>query len=326
MSDILKTLIIGSGPAGLTAAIYAGRAALKPVVLAGGSPGGQLTKTSEVENYPGFGKGILGPKLMDEMMAQARHCGAELVWESATKIEKGAVITVTTDGGIIHKTHTLIFATGAAPRFLGVKGELDYQPKQSSDAKVGGGAGVTYCAVCDGAFYRKLPVAVIGGGDSAMEEATYLSKLCSEVTVIHRRDGLRASKVMIERAQKTPNIKWQLNQVVDAVLGEPNAKPVASVTGLRLKHVQTGDTRELPVKGVFIAIGHIPTTQVLKGVVNLDADGYIMANDKQETSAKGIWAAGDCHDRRYRQAVTAAGMGCKAALEVERYLTHEGLA
>lgn len=327
MPDILKTLIIGSGPAGLTAAIYAGRAALGPIVLAGGSPGGQLTKTSEVENYPGFGKGILGPKLMDEMMAQAKHCGAALIWESAAKIEKaGEVITVVTDGGTTYKTHTLIFATGAAPRFLGVRGELEYQPKQSAEAKVGGGAGVTYCAVCDGAFYRKMPVAVIGGGDSAMEEATYLSKLCSEVTVIHRRDGLRASKVMIERAQKTPNIKWQLGQVVAEVLGDPHAKPLASVTGLRLKHIQTGAQQELSVKGVFIAIGHIPTTQVLKGIVDLDAEGYILANDKQETSVQGIWAAGDCHDRRYRQAITAAGMGCKAALEVERYLTHTGLS
>jgi len=325
-ADILKTLIIGSGPAGLTAAIYAGRASLKPIVLAGSSPGGQLTKTSEVENFPGFGKGILGPKLMDEMMTQAQHCGAELVWESVVKIEgKAPPYTLHTDGGKVYQTHTVIFATGAAPRFLGSKGELDYQPKQSSDAKTGGGAGVTYCAVCDGAFYRKMPVAVVGGGDSAMEEATYLAKLCSEVTVVHRREGFRASKVMIERAQKTPNIKWALNYVVDEIVGDPNAKPVPTVTGMRLKHVQDGSVRELSVKGVFIAIGHIPTTKVLKGVVELDEDGYIKVNEKQETTLKGFYAAGDCHDRRYRQAVTAAGMGCKAALEVERYLTHEGI-
>lgn len=324
--DILKTLIIGSGPAGLTAAIYAGRASLKPIVLAGSSPGGQLTKTSEVENFPGFGKGILGPKLMDEMMTQAQHCGAELVWESVVKIEgKAPPYTLHTDGGKVYRTHTVIFATGAAPRFLGSKGELDYQPKQSSDAKVGGGTGVTYCAVCDGAFYRKMPVAVVGGGDSAMEEATYLAKLCSEVTVIHRREGFRASKVMIERAQKTPNIKWALNYVVDEIVGDPNAKPMPMVTGMRLKHVQDGSTKDLSVKGVFIAIGHIPTTKVLQGVVELDEDGYIKVNEKQETTLKGFYAAGDCHDRRYRQAVTAAGMGCKAALEVERYLTHEGI-
>lgn len=324
--DVLKTLIIGSGPAGLTAGIYAGRANMKPVILAGSSPGGQLTKTSEVENFPGFGKGVLGPKLMDEMMAQAQHCGAELVWESVVKIEgKAPPYTLTTDGGKVYKTHTVIFATGAAPRFLGVKGELDFQAKQSSDAKVGGGGGVTYCAVCDGAFYRKMPVVVVGGGDSAMEEATYLSKLCSEVTVIHRREGFRASKVMIERAQKTANIKWELNMVVEEILGDPNAKPIPLVTGIRLKSTKDGATKNLNIKGVFVAIGHIPTTKVLQGVVELDEDGYIKVNDKQETSLKGFYAAGDCHDRRYRQAVTAAGMGCKAALEVERYLTHEGI-
>lgn len=314
--DILKTLIIGSGPAGLTAAIYAARANLKPVLLAGATPGGQLTKTSEVENYPGFRKGIMGPQLMDDMIEQARHAGAEMVYENAESIDaKSKPITVTYGGGKTYRTHTLIFATGAAPRFLGVEGEMKYQ--------VPNGSGVTYCAVCDGNFYRKLPVAVVGGGDSAMEEATYLSKLCSPVTVIHRRDGFRASKVMLDRARANPNIKWELNQVVDEVLGDPKKK---QMTALRLKNTESGTTKELPLAGLFVAIGHIPNTGLLKGIVELDEEGYIKVNERQETNVEGLYAAGDCHDRRYRQAVTAAGMGCKAALEVERYLTHHGFA
>ena len=318
-NEIRKTLIIGSGPAGLTAAIYAARAALKPIVLAGATPGGQLTKTSEVENYPGFAHGILGPKLMDEMLEQAKRCGAELLWEAAAKVEGAAApFTVTTDGGKVFRTHTLIYATGAAPRLMGVKGELEYQPPR--------GSGVTYCAVCDGNFYRKLPVAVVGGGDSAMEEALYLSNLCSEVTVVHRREGFRAAKIMLERAHSKKNIRWELNQVVDEILGDPQRKPVPVVTGIRIRNTLDGTSKELNVEGVFGAIGHIPTTQVLKGLVELDADGYIKASERQETSVKGLFAAGDCHDRRYRQAVTAAGMGCKAALEVERHLAHEGLS
>ena len=329
MSDILKTLIVGSGPSGLTAAIYAARASLKPIVLAGASPGGQLTKTSEVENYPGFAKGILGPKLMEDMIAQAQHCGAEFAWESVTKIVKpakhGEPFTVVDSTGKEHRTLTVIFATGAAPRFLGVKGELDYQPKQSPDAKVGGGNGVTYCAVCDGNFYRKMPVIVVGGGDTAMEEANYLAKLCSTVTVVHRREEFKASKVMLERARKTANIKWELNAVVDEVYGEVKGK-LPTVTGAKLKSTKDGSIKDLKIDGVFVAIGHIPTTSVLKGVVDLDEDGYIKTNDRQETSVEGLFAAGDCHDKRYRQAITAAGMGCKAALEVEKYLTHHNLA
>jgi len=314
-SDVHHTVIIGSGPSGLTAAIYAARANLKPVILAGGTPGGQLTKTSEVENYPGFRKGILGPQLMEDMMEQARHQGAEMIYENAETIDtKSKPITITYGGGKILKTHTLIFATGAAPRFLGTPGELTFQPPT--------GSGVTYCAVCDGNFYRKMPVAVVGGGDSAMEEANYLAKLCSSVTVIHRRDGFRASKIMIERAKANPVIKWELNQVVDEVLGDPKKK---QMTGLRLKNTQNGGTKELPIAGLFIAIGHIPTTALLKGQVEMDDEGYIKVDDRQRTAAEGVYAAGDCHDRRYRQAVTAAGMGCKAALEVERYLTEKGL-
>jgi len=313
---ILKTLIIGSGPAGLTAGIYAARANLNPIILAGSTPGGQLTKTSEVENYPGFRKGILGPVLMEDMMEQARFCGAKLIFEAAESIDtKATPISVTYGGGKKLLTHTLIYATGAAPRLMGLPGETLYSPPK--------GSGVTTCAVCDCSFYKKLPVAVVGGGDSAMEEATYLAKLCSSVTVIHRREGFRASKIMLDRARANPLIKWELNQVVDEILGDPKKK---IVTGLRLKNVKDNSTHQFDIAGLFVAIGHIPTTAVLVGQVEMDDEGYIKVNDKQETNVAGVYAAGDCHDRRYRQAVTAAGMGCKAALEVERYLTHHGLA
>ena len=313
--EILKTVIVGSGPAGLTAAIYAARANLNPILLAGATPGGQLTKTSEVENYPGFKTGVMGPVLMEDMMAQAKHCGAKLIFEAVESIDaKARPISVTYGGGKKLNAHTLIFATGAAPRGLGVPGESQFSPPL--------GSGVTTCAVCDGSFYRKMPVIVVGGGDSAMEEATYLAKLCSSVTVIHRREEFRASKIMLQRAQANPVIKWELNQVVDEILGDPKKK---LVTGARLKHAQTGATKELSLAGVFVAIGHIPTTSLLRGQVELDAEGYIKVNDRQETNIPGVFAAGDCHDRRYRQAITAAGMGCKAALEVERYLVHAGL-
>jgi len=312
----LKTLIVGSGPAGLTAAIYAARANLNPVVLAGQSPGGQLTKTSEVENFPGFRKGILGAELMENMMEQAKHCGAEIRWESVVRIEKGRPFAVTTDGGQTLTTHTVIYATGASPRWIGLEGEKVYVPPK--------GSGVTSCAVCDGAFYKKKPVAVVGGGDSAMEEANYLANICSSVTLIHRREGFRASQVMIERAKARPNIKWELNQVVVEILGEERHGQ-RMLTGLRLKSTKDGSTKDLQVDALFVAIGHVPATEILKGLVDLDEEGYLVTDERQRTSLAGFFAAGDCHDRRYRQAVTAAAMGCKAALEVEKYLTHEGL-
>jgi thioredoxin reductase (NADPH) len=315
-SDVLKTLIIGSGPAGLTAAIYAARANLRPVLLAGAQPGGQLTTTSEVENYPGFRRAVLGPQLMEDMLAQAEHCGAQVLHEAAEALEAGArPFTVRYGGGQSLRSHTVILATGAAPRRMGLDGERLYAPPL--------GSGVTTCAVCDGSFYRKQPVAVVGGGDSAMEEATYLAKLCSSVTVIHRREGFRASKIMLERARANPVIHWELNQIVEEILGDPKRK---IVTGLRLRDVRDQSTKELKINALFLAIGHIPTTGLVKDSVALDPEGYIVVNERQETSVPGLYAAGDCHDRRYRQAVTAAGMGCRAALEVERYLTHEGLA
>jgi len=317
--EVLKTVIIGSGPAGLTAAIYAGRANLKPVLLAGATPGGLLTKTSEVENFPGFRQGINGPQLMEDMLAQVEYCGGRIIYESSEALAvKTRPFTITYGDGQKLATHTLIFSTGASPRWLGLAGERQFSPPK--------GAGVSSCAVCDGSFYRGKPVAVVGGGDSAMEEATYLAKLCSSVSVIHRREGFRASKVMLSRARSNPVIRWELNQVVEEILGDLQHKPLPVVTGLRLKHVATGEKKEIPVAGLFVAIGHVPTTGILRGQVDLDDQGYVKVNDRQETSVPGVFAAGDCHDRRYRQAVTAAGMGCKAALEAERYLTLNGMA
>lgn len=315
--NVLETLIVGSGPAGLTAGIYAARANLHPVILAGTTPGGQLTKTSEVENYPGFKKGINGPELMMDMMEQAKFCGAELIYEAVELIDtKSRPFTVTYGGGKKVQAHTLIYATGAWPRMMGLPGEALYSPPK--------GSGVTTCAVCDGSFFKKMPVIVVGGGDSAMEEANYLAKLCSSVTLVHRREEFRASKIMIDRAKNNPSIKWELNQVVDEILGD-NSQKVPRVNGVRLKSVKDGSNKELKVNAVFIAIGHVPSTDLLKGQVELDPEGYIKVNDKQETSVPGLFAAGDCHDRRYRQAITAAGMGCKAALEAERYLVEKGL-
>lgn len=316
---ILKSLVIGSGPAGVTATIYLARANLQPVMLAGATPGGQLTKTSEVENFPGFRSGINGPQLMEEMLAQVEHCGGAVLHESAEEIAlKARPFSVTYGGGKKLLTQTVILATGASPRWLGLPGETQFSPPK--------GAGVTSCAVCDGSFYRNKPVAVVGGGDSAMEEATYLAKLCSSVTVIHRREGFRASQVMLSRARANPVIRWELNQVVAEILGDMQHKPLPVVTGLRLQHAASGATKEIAVAALFLAIGHVPTTGILRGQVDLDNQGYVKINDRQETSVPGVFAAGDCHDRRYRQAVTAAGMGCKAALEAERYLTLNSLA
>jgi thioredoxin reductase (NADPH) len=316
--NVRQTVIIGSGPAGLTAAIYAARANLAPVLLAGATPGGQLTKTSLVENFPGFAKGINGPDLMMEMLEQAKACGAEVLLESAESVSAaGKPITVTYGGGQELRSHTLIFATGAAPRWLGLPGETLYSPPK--------GSGVSSCAVCDGSFYRNKPVAVVGGGDSSMEEATYLAKMCASVTLVHRREGFRASKIMIERARENPRIRWELNQVVEEILGDQNRKPQPAVTGLRLKHVGTGQVKDIELAAVFVAIGHIPTTSIMRGQVDMDERGYIKVNGRQETNVPGVYAAGDCHDRRWRQAVTAAGMGCAAALEVERFLTERGL-
>jgi thioredoxin reductase (NADPH) len=307
-----SVLIIGAGPAGYTAAIYAARANMKPVLLQGLQPGGQLTITTEVENYPGFAEPVQGPWLMEQLTAQAAHCGAELVADIATEVDLSLrPFRVTGDSGDVYTADALIIATGAQARWLGLESEYKYS-----------GFGVSACATCDGFFFRGKPVAVAGGGNSAVEEALYLAQMCSKVTLIHRREQLRAEKVLQERLFRNPKIEVLWNHVIDEVQGTEEPK---SVTGLRLRQVKTGQIRELPVEGLFVAIGHDPATKLFKGQLEMDAEGYIVtAPDSTRTSRPGVFAAGDVQDRVFRQAVTAAGTGCMAALEAEKFLAEQG--
>ena len=306
--DSEKVLVIGSGIAGLTAAIYTARANLSPLVLEGDEPGGQLSLTSEVENYPGFIEGINGFDLVQNMRQQAERFGARYEGGRVEKIEPGAPHVVTLDDGRSIKANAVIIATGASARWPGLPRERDYI-----------GHGVSTCATCDGAFYRGLKVAVIGGGDSALEEALFLTRFATEVHLIHRRDTLRASKIMQQRAFDEPKIKFHWNSAVEEILGEPED----GLKGLRLKDAATGALEELAVDGLFIAIGHVPNTQCVQGVLDLDDQGYL--KESVVTHVAGIFAAGDVRDHVYRQAVTAAGMGCQAALEAERWLGASGL-
>ncbi|MBM3554648.1 MAG: thioredoxin-disulfide reductase [Alphaproteobacteria bacterium] len=303
-----KVLILGSGPAGYTAAIYAARAALQPVLVAGMQPGGQLTITTEVENYPGFAEAVQGPELMEAMRQQAERQGAKLIDDLVTKVDLSKrPFRLIGDSGDTYSCDALIIATGAQARWLGLPSEDKYK-----------GYGVSACATCDGFFFRGKTVAVIGGGNTAVEEALYLTHHAAKVTIIHRRDGFRAEKVMQDRLFRNPKIEVVWNHVVDEVLGG-GAPP--AVTGLRLKETKTGATSELPVEGVFVAIGHAPTTEIFKGQVTVDREGYIVTEPgTTRTSVKGVFAAGDVQDKIYRQAVTAAGTGCMAALEAEKYL------
>jgi len=303
-----KVLIIGSGPAGYTAAIYAARANLAPVLVQGLEVGGQLSVTTDVENYPGFAEVIQGPWLMEQMAAQAANCGAELVFDTITAVDLSRrPFAGTADAGDVYLADTLILATGARARWLGLESEQRFS-----------GHGVSACATCDGFFFRNQPVAVVGGGNTAVEEALYLSQMASSVTLVHRRDQLGAEKVLQDRLFRNPKVEIVWDSVVDEVLGRDQPPAVG---GLRLRNARTGALSEIAVEGVFIAIGHDPATQLVKGQLEMDREGYVItAPDSTATSIPGVFAAGDVQDKIYRQAVTAAGSGCMAALEAEKFL------
>jgi thioredoxin reductase (NADPH) len=298
-------IVIGSGPAGYTAAVYSARAQLSPLVFEGTSFGGALMTTTEVENFPGFKAGITGPELMDEMREQALRFGADLRMEDVEAVSlEGPVKTVTTADGQTYHARALILAMGAAARYLGVPGEQELL-----------GRGVSACATCDGFFFRDQDIAVIGGGDSAMEEATFLTRFARSVTLVHRREEFRASKIMLERARTNDKIIFRTNAAVVAVEGE------GTVTGLRLRDTVTGEESTLAVTGVFVAIGHDPRSELVRDTLDLDPDGYVLVEGRTTaTSVEGVFAAGDLVDRTYRQAITAAGTGCAAAIDAERWL------
>lgn len=302
-----KLIIIGSGPAGLTAAIYAARADLRPLVFAGSEPGGQLMTTTDVENYPGFPEGIQGPELMDRMRRQAERFGARLENVDVTKVDFSGRPLRLWAGGEAHEAEAVIIATGAKAKWLGLESEQRLR-----------GRGVSSCATCDGFFFKGKEVAVVGGGDTAMEEATFLTRFATKVTILVRDRKLNASKAMQHRAEKDPKITFRYNTEVEEVLGED------AVVGLKLKNKETGETEELPVQGLFVAIGHAPATKIFEGHVELGAMGYLVVRDRSRTSVPGVFVSGDVHDFRYRQAVTAAGMGCMAALEAQHYLEGNG--
>ena len=301
-------VIIGSGPAGLTAAVYAARANLQPLLIEGKEPGGQLTLTTLVENFPGFSDGIMGPQLMDEIRKQALRFGTEIAtsYVHAVKLNEHPFRVYYGDQEVLAKT--VVISTGSSAKLIGIQSELQLM-----------GHGVSTCATCDGFFYRGKEIAVVGGGDSAMEEATFLTKFATKVSLIHRRETLRASKIMQERAFQNPKIKFIWNTIVDEVLGQKGT----GVTGLKLRNVKTEQASELKVDGLFVAIGHNPNTDIFKGQIDLDNRGYIKTEpDSTRTSVPGVFACGDVQDPVFRQAITAAGTGCMAAIEAERWLEH----
>ena len=304
-----KVLVIGSGPAGLTAAIYAARANLEPIVIAGSEAGGQLMLTSEVENYPGFPEGIDGPDLMNRFREQAARFGTTIVDVDIDKVDFSSRPFRVWARGVEYRGESVIIATGASAIWLDLESEQRLR-----------GRGVSACATCDGFFFRDREIAVVGGGDSAMEEATYLTKYASKVHLMHRRDAFRASKIMVDRTLAHPKIQVHTNTEVAEVLGS------AKVEGLRIRDTESGEERELPMEGLFIAIGHKPNTDVFRDWLEVDAKGYLVAHDHTRSRIDGVFIAGDVHDHRYRQAVTAAGDGCKAAIDAERWLESEGIA
>ena len=313
MADSINTkmLILGSGPAGLSAAIYAARAGLNPIVVQGIQPGGQLTITTDVENYPGFKDVIQGPWLMEQMTAQAEHVGAKMMWDTIVDVDVSArPFTLTGDGGTIYKCDTLVISTGAQARWLGLDSETRLQ-----------GKGVSACATCDGFFYRGKKVVVIGGGNTAVEEALYMTNHSSDVTLIHRRDHLRAEKILQDRLFAHPKINVLWNKRVDAFVGGGDPE---GLVGLDLIDTVTGDTSHIATDGAFVAIGHFPATEIFKGRLPMDSDNYLLVETgSTRTSVPGVYAAGDVTDKIYRQAVTAAGMGCMAALDAEKFLGME---
>ncbi len=306
--EVRNLIIIGSGPAGYTAAVYAARAQLSPLVFEGTQFGGALMTTTEVENYPGFRDGIMGPELMEQMRAQAERFGAELRAEDVESVELTGPVKYVTANGVRYAARAVVLAMGAAARYLHVPGEQTLL-----------GRGVSACATCDGFFFRDHDIVVVGGGDSAMEEATFLTKFGKTVTIVHRRDEFRASRIMLERAKANEKIKWRTNAEVIAVLGEDK------VTGVRIRDTRTGEESVLDATGMFVAIGHDPRSDLVAGQVDTDEDGYVRVRDQSTyTNLEGVFAAGDLVDHTYRQAITAAGSGCAAAIDAERWLAEHG--
>lgn len=301
--EIHKVIIIGSGPAGLTAALYAARANLKPLVLAGLTYGGQLMITSDVENYPGFPTGVQGPELMQKMIEQAEHFGAQMVYEDVSKVDFSKKPFTVWTGEEEYQAESIIIATGASSMWLGLPSEERLR-----------GKGISSCATCDGFFFKEKEIVVVGGGDAAMEEASYLTKFAKKVNILVRTEKLRASQIMIDRAKANPKITFEYNKVVEEFLGPDK------LTGAKIKDVASGNVEERVIEGAFIAIGHKPNTEIFQGQIDLDAKGYIVPQDQTKTNVDGVFVAGDVRDFRYRQAVTAAGMGCMAAMDTEKYL------